>query len=148
MNSNGIAFLLGLQAVPAVVGARTVNPMGADELDREVGNRGAKWERKPERLENLKKGREIGRAVRAAHSADLLKKRTEAIKSAIGSSRGIIASDIAETLRIDARVIRNLLNQMRDAGSVDFRLVPARAGGADVRSWFLTETCDDSQRTA
>ncbi len=141
-----LALLLGIQAVPEVVGARLVNPMGEDESDIPIGNRGDLWKPTPDRLANLERGRALGHVDRAAQCMNLWECRVSAIKDVIRPSRELIASQIAFRTGLEGRLVRMLLNKMRAEKMVDFRLVPANSGGPGVRSWFLVEKNDEPHR--
>lgn len=129
--------LAGPKAAPAA--GRVVRKLGIDDPR---GNRGERWEKTPARLENTARARAVLAAVRKPRDEALWEGRRAEIMAVLKGKRAL-ASEIAMAIDLDVRVVRDLVNEMRAAQTMDFVLVPTLHGGPAAKLWFLRETGDD-----
>ena len=131
--------LAGPKAAPAPAAGRVVRNLGIDDPR---GNRGERWEKTPARLANAARARQVLAVVRKTRDEALWAGRRAAIVAVLAGRRAI-SSEIAVEIDLDARVVRDLVNEMYAAQTLDFVLVPTLHGGPAAKLWFLKETGDD-----
>lgn len=127
----------GPKAAP--VAGRVVRNLGIDDPR---GNRGERWEKTPARLANASRARAVLAVVRKPRDAALWAGRRAAIMAVLEGRRAL-AAEIAMAIDLDVRVVRDLVNEMYAAQTLDFVLVPTLHGGPAAKLWFMREAGDD-----